>query len=128
MSVTARVLRLLNARRALVAGICVGVATFLLAPVHHRVSSRLLLGWDAAVLTYLLYAGRALYRSAVDDIRRHAALSSEGRPAPTPRRTVPLRPLRYSISLSGFQRFPFAAIPTFSTCGPRARIFSAIAP
>lgn len=79
MSVPARVLRLLHARRALVAGICVGAAAFLLAPVHHRVSSRLLFAWDAAVLAYLLLAGRALYRSAVDDIRRHAALSSEGR-------------------------------------------------
>ncbi|MHB8252311.1 MAG: DUF1345 domain-containing protein [Acidiferrobacter sp.] len=51
-----RAVRALSARRRLLVSTVVGFAVFLLSPSHYLLDTRLLLGWDAACLTFLAMA------------------------------------------------------------------------
>jgi len=68
----------LRVRPRLLAGIFVGVAGSLLLPAGFERQTRLLIGWDAGVLLYLVSTWTMMVRSDVHELRRRAALHDEG--------------------------------------------------
>jgi uncharacterized membrane protein len=74
-----KILRVIRARPRLFLAALFGAVLGLLLPPEWRVSTRSLVGWDAAVAFYLIGAFMLLVRSDVAHIRRHAAIVDEGR-------------------------------------------------
>lgn len=82
--VVVRAVRALGARRRLAASVLVGAAVFASVPSQHLTDIRLLLGWDAACLAFLILAGivmafadaRETCRSTVDQDQSGFALLS----------------------------------------------------
>jgi len=80
-----KLFRILHARPKLVASIALGVAVMLLAPRQWEIVTRILLGWDAGVVLYILIVSwiiaRLESRAQLDHIRERAAKEDEGRGA-----------------------------------------------
>ncbi|MBS1181700.1 MAG: hypothetical protein H6Q99_1580 [Proteobacteria bacterium] len=76
-SILHRGFHVLRVRPRLIAGIAVGVAVGLLLP-GFAWQTRLLAGWDAGVLLYLVTTWRMMVRSDVHQLRRRAAQYDEG--------------------------------------------------
>lgn len=74
----ASILRIIRARPRLF--VCAAIGLFLIAvlPASWRLSTRLLIGWDAAIALYLALALETVIRSDVSRIRWRAALQDEG--------------------------------------------------
>src|SRR5437016_6165498 len=74
-----RVVRIVRARpRLFLAALC-GMVVIGGLPGEWRLTTRLLLGWDAGVSLYLMAVLAIMARADVARIRRHAALQDEGR-------------------------------------------------
>jgi uncharacterized membrane protein len=73
------ILRIVHARPRLMTSIALGVAVTLLLPSEWRTSTRIVLGWDAAVALYLVLVYALMARSSAHHIRDHAAQEDEGR-------------------------------------------------
>lgn len=64
--------------RLLVSLACGALVLLALLAVPMRMTTRLLVGWDAALVLYLMFVFRTMARSTVANIRRRAALLDEG--------------------------------------------------
>jgi uncharacterized membrane protein len=75
-----RVVRIIRARPRLFISVLVGLAVFGLACLAFdwRIATKLLVGWDAGVILYLIFAASLAARSDVHRIRRRAAVQDEG--------------------------------------------------
>lgn len=72
-------IRLVRLHIRLLISIALGLAVLLvLVPVHWRVPSKLLAGWDAGVALYLMLIYWVISRATVDEIRQRAAVQDEG--------------------------------------------------
>jgi uncharacterized membrane protein len=72
-------LRIIRSRpRLFICGL-IGLAVGLIAPDSWRPVTRGLIGWNAAIWSYLLAAAVMIWRSEQTDIHRRAALQDEGR-------------------------------------------------
>ncbi len=71
-------LRVLHARPRLMASAALGIALIVLLPDGIPLSRRLLGGWNAGVMLYLLLLYVRFARTSAGDIRRHAAAEDEG--------------------------------------------------
>ncbi len=74
-----RAVRLVYARPRTFFAIALGVVAFFLLPASIRLVSRLLIGWDVFVATYLVLVYAMVLRSTLATIRRVAALQDDGR-------------------------------------------------
>src|SRR5262244_2669641 len=74
-----KILRIIRARPRLFVAVLVGAVLILLLPVEWRPSTRVLVGWDAGVVFYLLGAFALFARADVARIRRQAGIVDEGR-------------------------------------------------
>jgi uncharacterized membrane protein len=74
-----RVSRFLQARWRLVFAAILGVALYLLLPDDYHVASRMLMGWDAGVLLYLVLVVTMIVRSAPDRVRNDSPAQDDGR-------------------------------------------------
>jgi uncharacterized membrane protein len=72
------VLRVLHARPRLLISAALGVVLILLLPAAIPWARRLLAGWNAGVLLYLLLLYRRFAGASASDIRSHAAAEDEG--------------------------------------------------
>jgi uncharacterized membrane protein len=72
-------LRVIRARPRLFLTALFGVVLIALLPADWRVSTRLLVGWDAGIALYLIGAFTLLARPDIARIRRRAAILDEGR-------------------------------------------------
>ena len=68
----------LRVRPRLLTGVVVGIAIGLLLPTSLERQTRLLFGWDAGVLLYLVTTWTMMVRAGVHELRRRAALHDEG--------------------------------------------------
>lgn len=64
--------------RLLVSIACGALVVLALMAVPLRMTTRLLVGWDAGLVLYLMFVFRTMAHSTVDNIRRRAALLDEG--------------------------------------------------
>ncbi|HUK33060.1 MAG TPA: DUF1345 domain-containing protein [Vicinamibacterales bacterium] len=71
--------RVIRARPRLFLSLALGVVVVLLVPQDRRLATRLLLGWDLAILTYLALACQMIAQAPIGDIRRRAPTQDEGR-------------------------------------------------
>jgi uncharacterized membrane protein len=71
-------IRIIRARPRLFIAIAIGVAVAIVCPPDWRISTRLLVGWDVAVLLYLIMTLRVMAVEDVNHIRRRARLQDEG--------------------------------------------------
>ncbi len=74
-----RIVRVVRARPRLFLTTLLGIVVGLLLPSDWRTATRLLVGWDAGVVVYLVLAFAAMARADVARIRRRAALLDEDR-------------------------------------------------
>jgi uncharacterized membrane protein len=74
-----RIVRIVRTRPRLFLAVALGILVGLVLPSDWRVTTRLLVGWDAAVALWLAMAFMAMAKSDIDRIRRRAALLDEGR-------------------------------------------------
>lgn len=74
-----RVLRIFYARPRTFISVVLGIAVFFLLPGSLRLVSRLLIGWDAFVVGYLLLAYGMILREGVRHVRRNAIMQDDGR-------------------------------------------------
>jgi uncharacterized membrane protein len=72
-------LRVIRARPRLMISIAVGLAVLALLPSAWRITTRLLVGWDAGVALYLVLVYTLFARSESGHIRRNALRQDEGR-------------------------------------------------
>ena len=75
------VLRIFHARPRLLASVVVGIVLILVLPAEIGWARRLLAGWNAGVLLYLVLVCWRFARASARDIREHAAAEDEGRVA-----------------------------------------------
>ncbi len=54
------------------------IVTLALVPEHWRLPTKLLAGWDAGVVLYLVLVYFMISRATLDDVRRRAAIQDEG--------------------------------------------------
>ena len=73
------VLRIFHARPRLLTAAVIGIAMILLLPAGIGWARRLLAGWNAGVLLYLVLLYWRFARASARDIREHAAAEDEGR-------------------------------------------------
>jgi len=73
------VIRIVRSHPRLFMAALLGLLVIALNPARARVSTRLLLGWDIAVLFYLLAVYTMVARADVGSLRQRAALEDEGR-------------------------------------------------
>ena len=73
------VLRVIRARPRLMISIAVGLVVLALLPSAWRITTRLLVGWDAGVALYLVLVYTLFARSGSGQIRRYALRQDEGR-------------------------------------------------
>jgi uncharacterized membrane protein len=68
-------------RIRLMTAVTFGVLVALLLPTHEfpRMATRVLLGWNAGALLYLVLAGLMMWRSGTSGMRRRAQIEDEGR-------------------------------------------------
>jgi len=71
-------LRMWRLHLKLIVAALVGVAIALMLPVTWRLPSRLLFGWDAGIVFYLVIVHAGVYRGGVDSLRRRAKEQDEG--------------------------------------------------
>lgn len=71
-------LRVIQARPRLFVSIPVGIAAALLFPEHLRLTTRLLIGWNAGALFYFAVAGMMMATASQASIRERAAGQDEG--------------------------------------------------
>ena len=71
-------LRLIHARPRLAIAVALGIAVALW-PAPWRLTTRLLVAWDAGAALYLILVGVLMARSGAEHIRGHAAREDEGR-------------------------------------------------
>jgi uncharacterized membrane protein len=71
-------IRIVRARPRLFIAAAVGILVSAVSPPDWRVATRLLVGWDAGVLLYLILALRLMAVADVHHIRRRARLQDEG--------------------------------------------------
>ncbi len=74
-----KILRVIRARPRLLSATLLGLALGFALPEAWRPVTRGLIGWNAAVWTYLIAALAMIWRSEHKDIHRRAALQDEGR-------------------------------------------------
>jgi uncharacterized membrane protein len=74
-----KILRIVRARPRLFLAALFGIVVSVLLPTDWRLTTRVLIGWDAGVAFYLIGAFILLARSDVTRIRRRAAIVDEGR-------------------------------------------------
>ena len=74
-----KILRIIRARPRLFVAVLVGAVLILLLPAEWRPSTRVLVGWDAGVVFYLLGAFVLFARADVARMRRQSAIVDEGR-------------------------------------------------
>jgi uncharacterized membrane protein len=74
-----RAVRLVYARPRTFLAIALGIITFFLLPASMRSVTRLLIGWDVFVATYVVLVYAMMLRSTLATIRRIAALQDDGR-------------------------------------------------
>jgi uncharacterized membrane protein len=72
-------LRVMRARPRLILSFMLGLAVLILLPSTLRLATRLVLGWDVAVILYLALIYTLMTRSRSGHIRDHAAREDEGR-------------------------------------------------
>jgi uncharacterized membrane protein len=77
-SVLRRGIHALRIRPRLLTGIAVGIITGLASSLFVEGQTRLLVGWDAGVLVYLVTTWTMMVRSDIHELRRRAALHDEG--------------------------------------------------
>jgi uncharacterized membrane protein len=70
--------KLLHARQRLFYSILLGLLVFAALPGSWRLTTRLVLGWDALTLSYLVATGQLIIRSTIEMCRRRASLYDEG--------------------------------------------------
>jgi uncharacterized membrane protein len=73
-----RLIRIVRARPRLFLSACLALVVIVLVPAEFRWATRLLVGWDIGVATYLALAIITFARESVAHIRRQAALQDEG--------------------------------------------------
>jgi uncharacterized membrane protein len=73
------ILRIMHARPKLLVAIVLGIAVTALLPSEWRMSTRIVLGWDAGVALYLALTYFLMAGATVRHIRDHAAQEDEGR-------------------------------------------------
>jgi uncharacterized membrane protein len=75
-----RVVRIIRARPRLFISVLVGLVVFGLAflAFDWRIATKLLVGWDAGVILYLIFVGNLAAHADVHRIRRRAGLQDEG--------------------------------------------------
>jgi uncharacterized membrane protein len=75
-----RIVRIIRARPRLFTSVLLGLAVFALAYLvfDWRIATKLLVGWDAGVIFYLIFFASLAARSDVHRIRRRAGLQDEG--------------------------------------------------
>ena len=74
-----RPVRVVYARPRTFLSIAVGIVAFFLLPASLRLVTRVLIGWDIFVATYLVLVYTMMLRSGLATIRRTAALQDDGR-------------------------------------------------
>jgi uncharacterized membrane protein len=74
-----RFIRVIRARPRLVIAVLLGIAATIAAPAGDRLVGRMIVGWDAGVVLYLVLAFLMFARADVAQIRRHAAREDEGK-------------------------------------------------
>lgn len=72
-------IRVVYARSRTFAAIAVGIVVALLLPASLRFETRLLIGWDSFVASYLILVVVTVLRGGIGHIRRNAALQDDGR-------------------------------------------------
>lgn len=70
--------RILEARYRLLISIALGVALAFVLPQSLRLTTRLVLAWDALILSYVVLTGHLIIKSTVENCRRRASLYDEG--------------------------------------------------
>jgi uncharacterized membrane protein len=71
--------RVVYARPRTFVSIAIGILTFFLLPDSLRLVTRLLIGWDVFITSYLLLVYTMVLRAGLGHIRRNAALQDDGR-------------------------------------------------
>lgn len=79
MALFDRVVPVMRAHPRLFLGITVGIAVYFLLPHSAKLTTRLLLGWNAGTWFYFLTTGWLIVRATPESIRWHAKSSDEGR-------------------------------------------------
>jgi uncharacterized membrane protein len=74
-----RVLRIFYARPRTFVSATLGVVAFFLLPGSLRLVSRLLIGWDTFITSYLLLTYSMILREGVRHVRRYAIMQDDGR-------------------------------------------------
>ena len=74
-----KIVRIVRARPRLLLAALLGVAVAVVLPADWRISTRVLVGWDAGVAFYLVAAFMLMGRADIGRIRRRAAVQDEGR-------------------------------------------------
>src|SRR4051812_48995416 len=74
-----RPVRIVYARPRTFIAMAVGIVGFFLLPESLRLVTRLLLGWDIFIASYLVLVYGMMYRSGLAHIRRNAVLEDDGR-------------------------------------------------
>jgi uncharacterized membrane protein len=72
------VVRMARAHLRLWGSVALGILAYLALPADWSVVTRLLIAWDAAVLTYLITTAVMMAQSPATEIRGHAAIQDEG--------------------------------------------------
>ncbi len=75
------VLRIFHARPRLLGAAVLGIVLILVLPAELGMARRLLAGWNAGILIYLVFLYSRFARASARDIREHAASEDEGRVA-----------------------------------------------
>lgn len=70
--------RLIEVRLRLFLSLALGIAFIFSLPESLRLTTRLVLGWDLATLSYVVLTGHLIINSTVETCRRRAALYDEG--------------------------------------------------
>lgn len=74
-----KILRIVYSRPRLFISLIIGILAILVLPRDIQLSTRLLSGWDVAVLLYLLLAFTTIFFGGEANIRRIAAMQDDGR-------------------------------------------------
>jgi uncharacterized membrane protein len=76
-----RLARIARARRRLLVAVAFGLVVWLVLPSDWMAMTRVLMGWDAGILLYLVAAYEIIGRCNVDQLRARAAREDEGQSA-----------------------------------------------